>query len=527
MRYRRDISSTLKLLALVLVLFVGYQMWLKPTYLTPVAQQVLAPEPPPQTSTFVLPEFQEHPQWDVPPSRLVDLGSPPSQALGAIREELDRGNYTEVERRLKQRSQKSIANAASRHYIAGLWNNLGIQQEKFGGTSLSVKAFKQSVLWDSKSAVAHLNLTQAYWELRDPAMTPQFLETVIRLAPQDPFPHLALADLLIATGQAGLAATHVDQARARAERDPNHHSYLQRLTAKLEAIEPVRTAMKEAARPPQATPAPITPTPSPNTQLTQSPAPELEPARQAGISEVARPRTSPPAPAQADRAHFTVQFDGPPDQASWIRMRAILEYAHDELSQKLGRIPSKPIAVVLHTNHKFTGTAGSPVWADSLFDRASGTIHLPTQGALEDLALFSRIARHECVHALLFEQAQGSSPKVPHWLLEGLALHLAEDPWPDFEEAGHKASALIPLTALQGDWKALPAEASPKAYLEARSATQLLVDSYGLHGVQQVIQLQRAGHSLDAAMQQKLSVSYEQFQKQWEQTMNQPHPGSL
>jgi tetratricopeptide (TPR) repeat protein len=525
MKYRRDISSTLKLLALGLILFLGYQVWLKPTYFTPVVPPLSAIEPTPPSAPFVLHEFQEHHQWDVPPSRLGDLGSPPNQALGAIREELDRGNYTEVERRLKQQSLQSVAHASSRHYIAGLWNNLGIQQEKFGGTSLSVKAFKQSVLWDSKNSVAHLNLTQAYWELRDPAMTPQFLETVIRLAPQDPFPHLALADLLIATGQAGPAAAHIDQARPRAERDPNHHSYLQRLTAKLEAIEPVRTAMKEDARPPQPAAAPITPSPKP--QTTEHPVPALEPTRQADTSKMASPQAPPPAPTQSDRAHFTVQFDGPPDQASWTRMRAILEYAHDELSQKLGRIPSKPIAVVLHTNHKFTGTAGSPLWADSLFDHTSGTIHLPTQGALEDLALFSRIARHECVHALLFEQAKGTPAKVPHWIVEGLALQLAEDPWPELEEAEHKASALIPLTSLQGDWKPLLANAMPKAYLEARSATQLLVDSYGLHGVQQLIQLLQAGHSLDAAMQQKLSVSYEQFRKQWEQAMNQPNPGSL
>ncbi len=524
MKYRRDISSTLKLLALGLILFLGYQVWLKPTYFTPLVPPPSAPEPAP-SSSFILPEFQEHPQWDVPPSRLVDLGSPPNQALGAIREELDRGNYTEVERRLKQLSQKSVEKASSRLYIAGLWNNLGIQQEKFGGTSLSVKAFKQSVLWDAKNSIAHLNLTQAYWELRDPAMTPQFLETVIRLAPQDPFPHLALADLLIATGQAGQATAHVDQARPRAERDPNHHSYLQRLTAKLEAIEPIRTAMKEDARPPQATSAPITQ--SPNPQPTPRPAPALEPARQAGTSEVARPQAPPPAPAQSASAHFTVQFDGPPDQASWTRMRAILEYAHDELSQKLGRIPSKPIAVVLHTNHKFTGTAGSPLWADSLFDHASGTIHLPTQGALEDLGFFSRIARHECVHALLFEQAKGSTAKVPRWIVEGLALQLAEDPWPDLEESEHKTSALIPLNTLQGDWKPLSSDTAPKAYLEARSATQLLVDSYGLQGVQQVMKLMQAGQSLDAAMQQKLSVSYEQFRKQWEQAMNQPNPGSL
>jgi hypothetical protein len=334
-----------------------------------------------------------------------------------------------------------------------------------------------------------------------------------------------LADLLITTGQVGPAASHIDQARPRAERDPNHHLYLQKLTAKLEAIEPVHTAMKEDARPPQPAPAPITP--SPKLQSTEHPISALEPARQADTTKMASSQAPPPAPTQSDRAHFTVQFDGPPDQASWTRMRAILEYAHDELAQKLGRIPSRPIAVVLHTNHKFTGTGGSPLWADSLFDHTSGTIHLPTQGALEDLALFSHIARHECVHALLFEQAKGNPAKVPHWIVEGLALQLAEDPWPDLEEAEHKASALIPLASLQGDWKPLLADTVPKAYLEARSATQLLVDSYGLHGIQQVIQLLQAGHSLDAAMQQKLSVSYEQFRKQWEQTMNQPNPGSL
>ncbi len=112
-------------------------------------------------------------------------------------------------------------------------------------------------------------------------------------------------------------------------------------------------------------------------------------------------------------------------------------------------------------------------------------------------------------------------------MVEGLALQLAEDPWPDLEEAEHKTSALIPLNSLQEDWKPLLADAVPKAYLEARSATQLLVDSYGLHGVQQVILLLQAGQSLDAAMQRKLSVSYEQFRKQWEQTINQPNPGRL
>lgn len=518
MKYRRDISSTLKLLALVLVLFVGYQVWLKPAYFapTPSVQQPLATVSPLPSSTLTLPEAQNPPLWDVPPSRLVDVGPAPDQMLNSIRDELDRGNYNEVDRSLKALSRKTLRKTATRQYIAALWNNLGVQQEKFGGTALSVKAFRQSVAWDHKNPVAHLNLTQAYWELRDPAMTPNFLEAVIRLAPQDPFPHLALADLLLTKGSIAVATTHLEHARPRAERDPNHQSYLRRLIAKVEAIQPVRIATGGAVQPPQATHPEIAQPPAP--PAVSPPPSSAVPPKETGPASEAPPQAPSRRSAQPGAAHFTVQFNGPPDQATWTRMRAILDYAYEELSQKFGHVPGKPITVVLHTNQKFVSAAGSPVWADTLFDRSSGTIHIPTQGALEDLALFSRIARHEFVHALLFEHLKGRDTGVPNWLVEGLAMLLAEDPWSDLDEAVQKAVTLIPLTSLQGDWKQLSGDAVQTAYLEARSATQNLVDRYSMYGVRQVMNQLQSGRTLDAAMQLKLSVSYEQFQRQWEQS---------
>ena len=206
-------------------------------------------------------------------------------------------------------------------------------------------------------------------------------------------------------------------------------------------------------------------------------------------------------------------------------MKAILDYAYEEITQKFGHVPSKPMTVILHTNQKFSGPPGSPFWADSLFDHTSGAIHLPTQGALEDLALFSRIARHEFVHALLFEYLKGRSTVAPTWLLEGLSMHLAEDPWSDMEEPKQPGATLIPLTALQGAWGKLPSGSLLTAYLEANSATQLLLDSYSLHNVRQLMSALLEGRSLDAAMQQKLSVPYDQFQRQWEKTKQQPNNG--
>jgi tetratricopeptide (TPR) repeat protein len=515
-RYQRNITSTLTLLAVALLLFVGYQVWLKPAYLDPkpAADPASTTTSASPTSALTFPGQQKNPTWDVPASRLVELGPAPDSTLEKIRDELDRGNYGGVEPQLKALSHKKLTHVPTRQYIAGLWNNLGIQQEKFGGTALSVKAFKQAVSWDPSNPLAHLNLTQAYWELRDPAMTPQFLETVIRLAPQDPFPHLALADLLLAKGNASLAAKHLDLVRTRAERDPNNQSYLRKLLAKIPKSELVTTAAAQTVQPPPST----QPDNARTTAASSVPVMASNTASRTPTATVPSPATPPPQPPRSSTAHFIIQFDGPADQTIGTQMRAILEYAHDELTQKFGHVPSKPITVVLHTAQKFASTAGTPAWADTLFDRSSGTIHLPTQGALEDLAILSRIARHEFVHALLFEHVKGAVAAVPHWLLEGLALQLTEDPWPDLDEGGQQAGAFVPLPSLQGEWIQLTDDARQSAYREARSATQHLLDRYSMYGVRQVINVLATGQAIDAAMQQKLSVSYDQFQRQWEQT---------
>ncbi len=439
--------------------------------------------------------------------------------MGSIREELDKGNYAETERHLRTLPDKMLANTQVRRYVAALWNNLGVQQEKFGGIEVSVKAFKRSVALDPSNPIAHLNLTQAYWGLRDPAMTPQFLERVIRLAPQDPFPHLALADLLLEKGNVNLAATHLDKARTRAEADPTLQRYLKKLTAKVESAASASQAVASVPPSPKLVEPATSPEDSHFPPSVATPPGQARPASVSPSGGRARQLASP------ETGHFTVQFEGSPDQATWTRMKAILDYAHEEITQKFGHVPSKPMTVVLHTNQKFAGTSGSPVWADTLFDHTSGAIHIPVQEALEDLALFSRIVRHEFVHALLFEYLKGRSTVAPTWLIEGLVMHLAEDPWSDVEDAKQHSAALIPLTALQGAWGQLPSESVLTAYREASSATQNLLDRYSMYGVRQLMSALQDGQSLDAAMQQKLSVTYELFQRQWEQTSRLPKSG--
>ena len=518
MKYRRDISSTLTLFAIVLALFTGYHAWLKPTYLAqkPALQQSSELPSPQPNPSVTLPGTQAYPSLDVPQTRLIDPGQAPTDALGLIREEVDKGNYTEAERRLMALSHKSTEKAQAKRYIAALWNNLGVQQEKFGGSALSVKAFKKAVASDPTNPLAYMNLTQAYWELRDPAMTLQFLNRVIQLNPVDPFPHLALAELLLEKGDKTSAITHLDLARPKAQYDLHLRSYRDKLVAKAGEENSVQHQIVALA--PSPTSATIDAKPAQNLRQDRTTPPATPSANPPTSAPGTREKQPPRLSAQQDTVRFIVQFDGPDDHATWVRIRAMLEYAYEEIPLKFGYVPARPIKVVLHTEQKFSGSVGIPDWADTLFDRASGSIHLPTQGALDDLAIFSRVIRHQFVHALLYEQAKNGTASPPTWLVEGLAIHLTEDPWPDMEEARQKNPSLMSLPSLHGSWTQLPSTSLPTAYLSANVATQHLIERHSMYTIRQLMNVLRAGQPLEAAMQQKLSMSYEQFQRQWVQS---------
>jgi tetratricopeptide (TPR) repeat protein len=501
-----------------LAIFVGYQGWLKPTYLTPGPASRQPSETPPAQSTpgFALPETQEYPPWDVPQTRLIDPGQAPTDVLGFIRDEVEKGNYKEAERRLVAISRKRLDKPQAKRYIAALWNNLGVQQEKFGGSALSVKAFKKAVASDPNNPLASMNLTQAYWELRDPAMTAQFLSKVIRLNPADPFPHLALAELLLEKGDKTSAMAHLDLALPQAQYDLHLQSYRNKLVAKADIGNSVQPQPVPLATPPTSADIPSETVQVPRQSLTTPPS---MPSANPSAPSTATQEEQPPRPVvPRDTAHFVVQFDGPDDQATWLRIRAMLEYAYEEIPPKLGQVPARPIKVVLHTSQKFSGPAGVPNWADKLFDHTSGSINIPTQGALDDLALFSRVVRHQFVHALFHEQAKHGSASPPTWLVEGLAIHLTEDPWPDMEESRQQNSPFISLASLHGSWAQLPPSSVSTAYLSATVATQHLLDRYGMSTIRQLMKVLMTGQSLETAMQQKMSMSYEQFQLQWAQS---------
>jgi len=515
MKYRRDISHILRPIAILLGLFVLYQVWIKPTYLSPPTPLPIAeaPAPSPSLTPSALDNFGPS---DVPQTRLIDPGDAPSTRLSQIREDLDRGNYKNVESSLRKLSPQTLRDDRAQHYAAAIWNNLGIQQEKFGGIESSVKAFKQAARLDPNNAIALINLTQAYWGLRDPALTPEFLQVVIRHAPNDLFPHLALADVFIERGNISAASEQLMTVEAQAKNDSNLRPYFQQLTARVSQTPSV---------PPQgARTEPVTTVPPATLTRTMSKEPAIPSAPlQTKVEQPTSP-TTPQGQAQAkpfvprSSEHFLVQFDGNESSDIWTQIRSILEYARQDMSEKFGHVPASPIHVVLHTSRNFPTEVGTPALADSLFDTASITIHIPTVGAMEDLALLSRVVRHEFAHALIQEKMGTQKNTLPTWLAEGLAIQLAEDPWPDLDDIKEKSPTIIPLLSLQNQWDRIPNTSLAVAYFESAHASQNLIDRYSMYGVRQVMNGLQAGLSLDTAMQQKLSVRYQEFARRWEES---------
>jgi Tfp pilus assembly protein PilF len=395
-------------------------------------------------------------------------GTVHAATLNEIVELIGQGKDSEAEAKLHALSPDALNDPAVKTTAATLWNNLGVTRAKANGTAAGVSAYKAAVAINPYNPIAHHNLITAYWELKDPALTPELLEEAIRLNPDNPLPHLALAEMLMNKDDLAGARTHLEQGKDRVAGAPNLQTYLGALIGRVEQTQ--KAEQKFVAR---------------------------------------------------DSSHFQVKFDGDADHAVWNRVAEILEDAYREIGQKFDHYPAKPILVVLHARETFQGATGSPAWADGLFDPMMGRIKVPTQGALTDQAWLTRVLRHEYVHALLHDRVGGRLGAVPTWLNEGLAMQLAGDPWPDLDKVIRGQVTLINLARLEGSWMGFPPQAATVAYLEGNSATAYMIDRFGMEKVREIIGQLASGQPIDAAIQDRLFIPYEDFQRRWIDELNE------
>jgi hypothetical protein len=293
-------------MAVLLGLFVLYHIWPQSA---PPPPQVATSTPPDEsaaTPSFPPALVEPTPSFELPRTRLIDPGEAPSSVHQELRDHFDRGEYGKTEAALRALDRTHLATPRDKAYAAALWNNLGVQQEQSGGIQASVKAFKQAVALSPRNPTALLNLTQAYWGLRNPALTAEFLETVIQAAPEDPFPHLALAELLIDKGRKSEAGPHLVKAKRRIAKDPA----LTSLLAKLESRS-VQTAV--TAHRPKAVPA------TAKTSTQRAPAPSTPQENLVSPAHPTAPGENPPVstpPSTGDGATAPSEAEPPAAQSS-------------------------------------------------------------------------------------------------------------------------------------------------------------------------------------------------------------------
>lgn len=231
-------------LALGVLLYLGYQWW---GVRQPDTAAKPAPAPPASAKSAPVDQLIRNPQPATvePPPRIqaqVQMvnpgvlmeGTPQAALLNGVRQTLEQGNAAEVEARLMTLPQSTLDDPAARKFIADLWNNVGVTHTTTGGMAAGVKAFQTAVSLDPSGARAHVNLTHALWETKDPGLRNRdLLEKTVALAPEEPLPHLLLADILQARNDLKGAVAQLDLAAQHAGENPKLQSFVRATSAKI------------------------------------------------------------------------------------------------------------------------------------------------------------------------------------------------------------------------------------------------------------------------------------------------------
>ena len=232
-------------LALGVLLYLGYQWW---SARQPDTAADPVPVPPasagPAPASLQPPMQSSHPPAIEPPPRIqaqVQMvnpgmlmeGTPQAALLNGVRQTLEQGNATEAEARLVSLPQSTLDDPAARKFIADLWNNVGVAHAATRGMAGGIKAFQTAISLDPASNRAHVNLIHALWESKDPGLNQDLLEKTIALAPEEPLPHLLLADILQAGNDLKGAVAQLDLAALHAGHNPKLQSFVQFISAKI------------------------------------------------------------------------------------------------------------------------------------------------------------------------------------------------------------------------------------------------------------------------------------------------------
>ncbi len=214
-----------------------------------------------------------------------------------------------------------------------------------------------------------------------------------------------------------------------------------------------------------------------------------------------------------ETGHFIVKYSGSNKDLVGDFLLPILEDAYATVGEKLSYYPDHKITVILYTDQEFKAATDSPGWAGAIFD---GKIRIPVKGASGFTDLLKKMVIHEYTHAAVFDLA---GQDCPAWLNEGLAQSMERAPVGQADAVVMDYMRLkgknIPLRSLTDSFTNMSPESAYAAYMMSLSATDFLIDKYGMSSVKQILAGIKGGKAIDEAIQAALLISLDDFVDRW------------
>jgi tetratricopeptide (TPR) repeat protein len=213
-------------------------------------------------------------------------------------------------------------------------------------------------------------------------------------------------------------------------------------------------------------------------------------------------------------SHFTIRFEGPEERDKGRLVISLLEDAYREIGRELSAYPDAEIIVYLYTRQQFRDITRTQ-WAGALYD---GMIRVPIGGYRNEFKELKQNLYHEYTHALI--QSIVKNGKCPSWLHEGLAQYFEDKDKLDYRRQTikelQKSKVVIPIKHLESSFMRFNSAQAQVAYSLSLAILEFMIDRYGMYNVKRVLEELGKNKSIDEAMRDGLSISYEVFQKEWQ-----------
>lgn len=211
-------------------------------------------------------------------------------------------------------------------------------------------------------------------------------------------------------------------------------------------------------------------------------------------------------------SHFTVKFEGGENSDIGHMISIIMEEAYVKVGSDIGYYPEDRIEAVLYTQQQFADVTRTPGWAGALYD---GRIKIPVGGITSRTSLLERVLFHEYAHALVHRLSYG---KAPVWLNEGIAQHVEGALNENINEVLSfvaKTEKPLPLRAFENSFMGFNTTQAMVAYSVSLSATEYIINEFGMSAVKRILENVGAGKSMEQAISSSIYISYEDMQKNW------------